>query len=61
MAAEARAEIINQQSEGVNNAINNDPEESSLQRITSKLNDAYGAINDVDSQRTASTLVNLAV
>jgi hypothetical protein len=59
MAAEARVEIINQQSEGVNKVVNNDSGETSLQRITSNLNDTYRAIPDVDSQRTAAVLVDL--
>lgn len=57
MAAEARAEIASQNT-GDKKTTDNNPEESALQRVTAKINDAYNAITDADSQR-AATLINL--
>ncbi|MDH5551996.1 MAG: putative metalloprotease CJM1_0395 family protein [Nitrosomonas sp.] len=59
MAAEARAEIASQTTGNEKNTENN-PEESALQSVTSKINEAYTAITDIDSQKTA-TLINLTV
>lgn len=57
MAAEARAEIASQNT-GDKKTTDNNPEESALQRVTSKINETYNAITDTDSQR-AATLINL--
>lgn len=57
MAAEARAEIASQNT-GDKQDTDNNPEESALQRVTSKINETYNAITDTDSQR-AATLINL--
>ena len=59
MAAEARAEIASQATGNEKNTENN-PEESALQRVTSKINETYTAITDIDSQKTA-TLIDLTV
>ncbi len=59
MAAEARAEIASQDTDSEKNTDNN-PEESALQRVTTKINEAYNTITDADSQR-AATLINLTV
>lgn len=56
MAAEARAEIASQNTDGEKNTDRN-LEESALQRVTTKINEAY---TDADSQR-AATLINLTV
>ncbi len=56
MAAEARAEIASQNTDGEKNTDSN-PEESALQRVTTKINEAY---TDADSQK-AATLINLTV
>jgi hypothetical protein len=57
MAAEARAEIASQNTSDEKSTDNN-PEESALQRVSSKINDAYNAITDADSQR-ATVLLDL--
>ena len=53
MAAEARAEIASQ------TTLDND-DETSVQRITAKVNDTYNAISEADTQRTSS-LIDLVV
>lgn len=59
MAAEARAEIANQ-GESNNKRANHNPEESNFQRNASKVNDAYNANTEIDSQRAVS-LIDLTV
>jgi len=73
MAAEARAEIIsrgisenkttsNDQEETnvQNTTTSNDQKETNFQRITSKINDTYKAISEINIERTASLIDLLA-
>jgi len=59
MAAVARAEIM---SRGVNEnkATSNDQKDTNFQRVTSKINDTYTAISEINTERAASLIDLLA-